>query len=65
MKVKILIGKNFVEVKISIKWGVITCFKLTLPWLLRIKNELSSKEIVDGNWPQGDNGESSIQIIDC
>ena len=42
-----------------------TCFKLTLPWLLRIKNEFCGKKIIDGNLPQGDNGESRILISDC
>ena len=27
--------------------------------------ELSVEKIVDGNWPQGDNGELRIQISDC
>ena len=33
--------------------------------LLRIAYELSSEKLVDGNWPQGDNGELGIPIIDC
>ena len=48
-----------------IKWGAIASFKLTLQWLLRITYELSSEKVVDGNWPQGDNGEWRIAISDC
>ena len=58
------IGEKF-KVKISIKWGAITYFHLTQPWLLRIMYELSSEKIIDGNWPQGDNRELRIETSDC
>ena len=51
--------------KISIKWGAITYFHLTQPWLLRMTYELSGEKTVYGNWPQGDNGELRIWISDC
>ena len=57
-------GKKLVEVKISIKWGAITYFNLPLPWLLVITYRLSGEKVVDGNWPQGDTGESRIKISD-
>ena len=60
----LLFGKKFIKVKISIKWGAITYFNLTQPWLLRI-NELSGEMVVDGNWSEGYNGELRIPISDC
>ena len=51
--------------KISIKWGAITYFNLTQPWLLMIRNELSGGNIFDGNWAKSDNGELRIPISDC
>ena len=64
MKVALKVALKFLEVKILIKWGTIIDFNLTLPWLLRITNKLSGEKIVYGNWPQGDNGELRISIID-
>ena len=61
MQNTLLLGKK----SNSIKWRTITYFHLAQPWLLRIMYELSGEKIVDGNWPQGDNGELRIQISDC
>ena len=59
-----ILVKKF-KVKILIKWGAITYFHLTQPWLLRIMYELSSEKIIDRNWPQGDNRELRIETSDC
>ena len=64
MENTLLLGKKF-KVRISIKWGAIAYFHLTQLRLLRVTYELSGEKIVDGNWPEGDNGELRIQISDC
>ena len=48
--------------KISVNFGAITYFNLTLQWLLGITYESSNEKIVDGDWFEGDNGESRITI---
>ena len=64
MQNTLLFGKRFVKVKVSVNCGAITYFNLTLQWLLGITYESSSEKIVDGNWFEGDNGESRITISD-
>ena len=61
MQNTVLLGKKFN----LIKWGTLTYFHLTHPWLLAIMYKSSGEKIVDGNWPQGGNGELRIQISDC
>ena len=39
-------------------------FQLTTTMILVITYKLSIEKVVDGNWPQGDTGESRIKISD-